>query len=232
MVDALQGHRRRRDRLPDRLRRRHRARCSRTCRTSSELMDKLGAAARRRGRDATLGRGSMIAQHGVTHLQCTPSMARMLRGGRAGRATALARLRCDDGRRRGASRSTLRARCAPSWAATAHQHVRADRDHDLVDRRTPSTRSTTRCRSAGRSPTPGCRASDDRHWSRAGRRAGRAVHRRRRRGARLPTAARADRRALRARPFRDAGARMYRTGDLARRRRTAGSSSSAASTTR
>ena len=51
----------------------------------------------------------------------------------------------------------------------------------------------------------------------AGRRRGRAVRRRRGRGARLPGPARADRRAVRARPVpASPGARLYRTGDLAR----------------
>ena len=51
----------------------------------------------------------------------------------------------------------------------------------------------------------------------AGGRGGRAVHRRRRAGARLPRPARADGRALRRRPVRATpGARLYRTGDLAR----------------
>ena len=59
----------------------------------------------------------------------------------------------------------------------------------------------------------------DRHLrAGAGRRARRALHRRRRRGARLPGPARADRRALRARPVRRRAraTRLYRTGDLVR----------------
>ena len=53
--------------------------------------------------------------------------------------------------------------------------------------------------------------------ARAGRRAGRALHRRAVPGARLPGPAGADRRALRAPPVGGGpGARLYRTGDLAR----------------
>ena len=67
----------------------------------------------------------------------------------------------------------------------------------------------------------------------AGGRAGRAVHRRRGRGARLPGPARADGRAVRAGPVRrEPGARLYRTGDLARWRADGRSSTWAASTTR
>ena len=56
----------------------------------------------------------------------------------------------------------------------------------------------------------------DAHCGPARRRAGRDLHRRRRRDARLPRTARTDRRTLRARPVRRARAPLYRTGDLGR----------------
>ena len=90
-----------------------------------------------------------------------------------------------------------------------------------------------RCRSAGRSPTPGLYVLD-----RGGEpvpigRPGRAVHRRRPGRARLSQPARADRRALHRRPVRRSRRRLYRTGDLRRAAaRTATSSTWAGSTTR
>ena len=71
-------------------------------------------------------------------------------------------------------------------------------------------------RSAGRSTASECGSLGPRPAARAGGRAGRAVHRRRGPGPRLPGAAGADGRALRPRSVRAApgGARLYRTGDL------------------
>ena len=67
-----------------------------------------------------------------------------------------------------------------------------------------------------RSRTPALYVLDRAAAAGAGRRARRAVHRRRRAGPRLPRPARPDRRAVRRRPVRPPGARLYRTGDLAR----------------
>ena len=121
--------------------------------------------------------------------------------------------------RRSCTTSTARPR--RRWTSTVWR-VRAGAD------------ARAACRSAGRSPTP--QLYDPRRASAAGARSAcRAscyiggVQR----GARLPRPARADGRALRARPVRRAaGARMYRTGDLGRWRPTARSSTSAASTSR
>ena len=72
--------------------------------------------------------------HGVTHMQCTPSMARMLLADDAARA-ALARAEAPPDRRRGVP-GLAGPRAAPRHRRPHHQHVRPDGDHDLVgDRR-------------------------------------------------------------------------------------------------
>ena len=132
-------------------------------------------------------------------------------------------------RSRASRRCAAAKRCRPSSPQAllgalrrAVEHVRPDRDHGLVDAAGASSAADGRAvASARRSPTP--RSTIARRARRAvpDRRAGRALHRRRGRGARLSRPARADRRALRPRPVRGAGRRMYRTGDLrplARRR--------------
>jgi hypothetical protein len=114
---------------------------------------------------------------------------------------ALARELCGLDRRRGAGTCTGRPRPRSGRRAARYRSAgrparsrigRADRQH-------PASTSWTRCEPA----PPG--------------RGRRILDRRRRRGARLPRAPRADRGALHPRsvPRRRAGARMYRTGDLA-----------------
>ena len=90
-----EGDRRRRDRLPDRLRRRHRRRCSASLPHLDELRRQSQPRGgtrrpRRAGRRPDQSVAAQLARHGVTHLQCTPSMARMLTtaGRRRGRPSA------------------------------------------------------------------------------------------------------------------------------------------------
>ena len=77
LVDRPARPRRRRDRLPDRLRRRRRRRCSTASTPPGSTLRRLhdagtaGADGARRRRD----RRRQIRRHGVTHLQCTPSLA-------------------------------------------------------------------------------------------------------------------------------------------------------------
>ena len=71
----------------------------------------------------------------------------------------------------------------------ALEPVRPDRDHGLVDLLDACRRTAQPgVRSAGRSPTPRSTSSTRQLQPLPGRRAGRALHRRRRRGARLPGA--------------------------------------------
>ena len=72
-----------------------------------------------------------VVEHDVTHLQCTPSMAALLGGGRPGAHGAQAAGGAD-GRRRGAA-ARARAQPARRDRGGAPQHVRPDRDHGLVD---------------------------------------------------------------------------------------------------
>ena len=112
-----------------------------------------GAQPPRRARPRTTTRiAAQVARHRVTHLQCTPSMARMLvdQRGQPRRAGAPARTSWSGARRcrGGLARELLLARAA------RHQHVRPDRDHHLVgDRRGRPARARSRG-SARRSPTP------------------------------------------------------------------------------
>ena len=107
-----------------------------------------------------------------------------------------------------------------STGAAAAQPLRADRGgggRHATGSLPARASGREACRSAGRSPTRGVYVLDGRLRAGAGRRARRAVHRRRRAGARLPGPSGADGRALRSRPVRRrAGGRLYRTGDLAR----------------
>ena len=95
---------------------------------------------------------ALVARHGVTHLQCTPSLAAMLVADPADR-DALGTVAPPDARRRGAADGAGR-RAARAAARPLHQHVRADRDDDLVaDPRDRRPRRRRRSRSARRSPT-------------------------------------------------------------------------------
>ena len=73
---------------------------------------------------------SLVARHGVTHLQCTPSLAAMLVADPTDRA-ALRSDRPPDGRRRGLP-TALATELRELAPRPLHQHVRADRDDDLV----------------------------------------------------------------------------------------------------
>ena len=121
--------------------------------------------------------------------------------GAAGRATRrLAALL----RRRGAAARRSPTRCA-TRAARLWQRVRPDRDHGLVAPARAQSRADGGARVADRPADrqhARLRRSTARCEPRAARRARRALHRRRRPGARLPRPPRADRRALRPRPVR------------------------------
>ena len=117
---------------------------------------RAAARAGRRRRDAggrrLLDRRALIARHGVTHLQCTPSLAAMLAAdaGRPRRARAAcgscwsAARRC----RRRSPRELAAARAGRACSTcTARRRRRSGR------RRQRSTAPTARSRSAGRSPT-------------------------------------------------------------------------------
>ena len=126
-----------------------------------------------------------------------------------------------------------------SWSASGlapDQRLRPHRGHHLHlllphDRRAPARGSA--CRSAGRSPTPASTCSTSACAPVPVGVAGRAVHRRRRPGARLPGPAGPDRRALRARSVRRRRAPASTAPATSPAGcRTATSSSSAASTTR
>ena len=128
---------------------------------------------------ATAGRRSttdtvaaLVERHRVTHLQCTPSLAAMLLADPADAAALGQRRSPPRGRRGAAGRPRRRAACRA--ARTLHQHVRADRDDDLVarprDRRDPRQADPDRPadrqhdRLRARSPTaavsrPACSAS-------------------------------------------------------------------------
>ena len=122
------------------------------------------------------------------------------------------------------------AGAAPAPMARALEPVRADRDDDLVERATGSSAAAAACRSGSRIANTAALRAGRPHAAGAGRSGRRALHRRRRRGARLPQPARPDRRAVRRRSLRrdDPAARLYRTGDLARCRAGRASSSSSA----
>ena len=103
---------------------------------------------------------AQIVRHGVTHLQCTPSMARMLAMNDEARAALgrVRRLMIGGEPLPGALVAEL-GRVTP---ARDREHVRPDRDHDLVLDRTrrPPTRPWST--SARRSPTPGSTCSTTR----------------------------------------------------------------------
>ena len=86
------------------------------------------------------------AVHAVAGRACSPPTGRGL--------GALALARAAAARRRGAAAALVDAAPAARSRGRAAQHVRADRDDDLVDRRRRSTPPASRSRSAGRSPTP------------------------------------------------------------------------------
>ena len=149
--------------------------------------------------------------------------ARAARGGR-GRPRLGAALR--DLRRRGAGPArALRAlvRAPRRRERRAGQHVRHHRDHGPRRPGAGSAGDVARrragARSAGRSPTRGSTCSTARCEPVPVGRAGRALRRRRRPGARLPRPAGADRRAVRPRSVLAAGRARGCTarGDLARR---------------
>ena len=94
----------------------------------------------------------LVARHRVTHLQCTPSLATMLVADPADRAALGTIGHVMLG---GEPLPTaLAAELTGAAARAAHQHVRADRDHDLVARaRARPSRPPVRSRSADRSGT-------------------------------------------------------------------------------
>ena len=112
-------HRRRRDRLPDRLRRRDRRRCSPACaHLDASARASASRRAARRAR-ASYGRSpAQIRRHGVTHLQCTPSLARMLLDGRRTRARRCASLQQAAAGRRGAAAALAERAAAADHAAS------------------------------------------------------------------------------------------------------------------
>ena len=84
---AAEAHRRRRDRLPDRLRRPDRPGARGACARSPRCCARANAPTTVADDDFSIA--AQIVRHGVTHLQCTPTMARMLlherRGARGAR---------------------------------------------------------------------------------------------------------------------------------------------------
>ncbi len=204
--------------------------CSSTCRTSNQLRRAVDAAAR--GLGATTALPALMQRHQVTHLQCTPSMARMLLMDDAARPGLAALKRMMVGGEALPPHAGARARW-PVDRRQADEHVRPHRDHDLVVGAHRWTPSKARSRSAGRSPTRRSTSSTP-PAAAAGGRAGRAVI-----GGDGVVRGYLHRPELTAERFLPhpfdgaAGGRVYRTGDLARlRARRAWSSSSAASTTR
>ena len=153
-------------------------------------------------------------------------------------------------RRRGAAGELLDGSGGRTRRDAPDQRVRPDRNGGRLLRLRRACRGgagTAASRSAGRSPTRRLYVLDRRPAARAGRRAGRAVHRRRRRRPRLSGPARSDGRAVRARPVqRQPGrapvphrrpgalsprrhARVSRAGPTTRSRSAATASSSARS---
>ena len=222
MVDRLKADRRRRDRLPDRLRRRRPTRCCAHLPHLDELRQRTTPApgdSRPTHRLPTL-----IARHGVTHLQCTPSMARHAAADSTARARRSAQLRAPHGRGRGASGVACR-RVAATRASRGEVHNMYGPTETTIWSRHTRRRRKRRCGAARHADRQHARST----WSTRTLALvppgvpGELTDRRRRRDARLPGAARADRRAVRAGPVpMHGGARLYRTGDLvalARRRR-------------
>ena len=132
----------------------------------------------------------LVARHDVTHLQCTPSLAAMLIADPRDR-DALESDRPSHGGRRSVA-GTARGRTARVGDGSVHEHVRPDRDDDLVagarDRRT-ATRADSH-RAADRQhldPHPRSLRATGPHRS-----SGRAAHRRRRSRPRIPRTWRAD----------------------------------------
>ena len=181
----------------------------------------------------------LIGASGITTMHFVPSMLRGVPRSSTrhatARAAALACARCSAAARRcrvelaralratlaGAGCTTSTAPPRPPIDVTWHAAGSGCRRRTCPSAARSGTRATLRARRARCDPVPG-------------RRARRAVPRRRPAGPRLPRPSRPDRRALRARPVRRRpGRRLYRTGDLVRwRRRRRRSSTSAASTTR
>ena len=141
------------------------------------------------GRRATTSRSPpQIVRHGVTHLQCTPEHGAHALHERRGARRARPRPAPDASAASRCRRAGRRAR--PGHAGAHREHVRPDRDHDLVLDRTRRP-PTTAVVNIG-TPIANTRlyVLDDALRAGAGRRAGRALHRRRRGRARLLAARR------------------------------------------
>ncbi len=163
---------------------------------------------------------AQVGRHAVTHVQCTPSMAAVIAADRSGLGALASLEQLLLGGE--ALPPPLVDEIRPALRRPPAEHVRADRDDDLVDgvadrgrRRADHDRPPDRQHpGVHRRPRPA--AEPDR----GGRR---AADRRRRRGPRLPRPPRADRRALR-RPAgrrRGPGVPHRRPRDAAARRRAA-----------
>ena len=166
-------------------------------------------------RDETVGRprpwSRLVDASGRAIVEVVPSLDWPRCSTRRGRAAVAPGARRCAGwsRRRGAAAGALSPLARRSPARRAVNVLRPDRGRRSGP---PSSGAAGRRRRAGRadrparSPTPGSTCSTPGAEPGADRRARRAVHRRRRRGARLPRPARADGRALR-RPIRSAARR-------------------------
>ena len=219
MVQAVKAHRRRRGGVPDRLRRADAIRCSSTCRTSMRCARPSSpratqrlpahrdrAAARRRPsllRDRARARGHAPAVHAVdgTHVPRARTRSRAA----LGRAAA----RCFLGGE--ALPADLLSELRGAYARDDHEHVRADRDDRLVD---DAPHRRARARGADRHADREHLAL--RHSITNGaasrRRGGRAVDRRRGRGARVLDRAGSDRGAIRARSVLQLRCELRRAG--------------------
>ena len=170
--------------------------------------------------DAMMDVPGLIGRHDVTHMQCTPSLLRMLLADADGR-TALAALDVLLVGGGGVPRHTGSGGCR-DHRRTHREYVRTDRDHRVVGHGTGRWRRwRNRPDRAPRREHPALRARL-RRCSVAERVARRVVHRGGRRGARLLRPARPDRSALRSRSILGRDGRPHvphrRSGALAPRR--------------